>query len=577
MYFLDAIFNRKQTIGLRSNSLPCAPSWYLVWGAVVPEPEECTLFVPGKFALAQAQPCFSPKRRFGLVGDVWLSNRVGLLNELGIHPDLWTGTDAELLVQLWETYGIECLGHLTGRFGCAIWDCDRDRLWLVRDRVGASTLYYVRQGSQIWLAPRLRTLKRWRSNELDPIALRDYLSCAFVPGARTLWQQVQELRPGTVLCWPANKVQVYWQPTEAIPQVDKPLVWYGQKLRSHLEQIVQEYLPCDEPLGIYLSGGLDSSCITALATQFHDRPIHTYSIHFGADCRHELEFSGLVAAHCRTQHHILEITPDQMWHQFLMTMSHLDDPIGDPLTVPNYLVGQLASQQVRIILNGEGGDPCFGGPKNQPMLLNQLYHSPEGSPDPVLAYLASFKKCALDLPQLLLPEIWQTVQTEPSLFATDLESEGQYLNRLMLLNIKFKGADHILTKVNNLTCAAGLDGRSPLFDPRIVQLAMETPPQYKLAGANEKAVLKQAVADLLPPAIIQRPKSGMMVPVQLWFRQYWQRQAKQLLLHKRAAIAPYLNQALIQDWLHYRNDTWGRYGAKLWLLVSLELWLQANQ
>jgi asparagine synthase (glutamine-hydrolysing) len=253
----------------------------------------------------------------------------------------------------------------------------------------------------------------------------------------------------------------------------------------------------------------------------------------------------------------------------------LDDPIGDPLTVPNLLLGQLAQQQVSVVLNGEGGDPCFGGPKNQPMLLHQLYGG-VNQPDPLQAYLLAFQKCAADLPQLLKPEIWAAVRDKPSVFSADLASSASYLNRLMALNIKFKGADQILTKVNNLTRAAGVEGRSPLFDQRIVELSMQIPPEYKLVGAQEKAVLKQALADLLPERILSRPKSGMMVPVQMGFQKYWRREARALLLHRRAAIAPYLNQSLIRDWLDYRGDTWRRYGVKLWLLVSLEIWLQVN-
>ncbi len=122
-----------------------------------------------------------------------------------------------------------------------------------------------------------------------------------------------------------------------------------------------------------------------------------------------------------------------------------------------------------------------------------------------------------------------------------------------------------------------MQGRSPLFDQRIVELSMQIPREYKLSGVQEKAVLKQAVADLLPEQILLRPKSGMMVPVQRGFRKYWQREAKALLLNRKAAIAPYLNQALIREWHNYRGDTWQRYGVKLWLLVSLEIWLQVNR
>ena len=264
-----------------------------------------------------------------------------------------------------------------------------------------------------------------------------------------------------------------------------------------------------------------------------------------------------------------------MWQKLPETMGYLDDPIGDPLTVPNLLLANLAKESVEVVLNGEGGDPCFGGPKNQPMLLNELYGVVSGQ-DTLQAYLLSFQKCAPDLPQLLKPDIWAMVQDQPYPFDADLNSSMSYLNRLMTLNIKFKGADQILTKVNNLTQAAGIAGRSPLFDQRVVQLSMEIPPQYKLSGVQEKAVLKQAVADLLPEKILFRPKSGMMVPVQLGFQKYWQREAKTLLLNPKAAIAPYLNQGLIKEWLNYRGDTWGRYGVKLWLVVSLEIWLQVN-
>ena len=549
------------------------PVWLLAWGQFRAEPPDCTFLIPNQLAVSLIQPAFSPQGDYGVVGDIWLSNSVRLLQQVGIAPRDWRGTDQALVALLWERWGQDCLDYLEGVFGLAIWHQPSQRLWLVRDRVGGRTLYYTTVGSSCWIAPRLRTLRPHHSADLDLVALRDYLGCAFVPGERTLWQQVRELRPGTVLQLPDGQPEPYWQPQEEITHPQHSLAWHAQQLRSRLDQVVQDYLPTNEPVGVYLSGGLDSSCITALTAKFHPHPVHTYSIHFGADCPNELEFSDLVAQHCHTQHHILEITPEQMWGQLPITMAQLDDPIGDPLTVPNYLLAQLAKESVTIILNGEGGDPCFGGPKNQPMLLNQLYGSPDNNPNLVSAYLNSFKKCAADLPRLLNPEIWDSVKTTPSVFEADLFSSAQYLNRLMGLNIKFKGADHILTKVNNLTRAAGLEGRSPLFDQRIVQMAMETPPEYKVAGNQEKAVLKQAVADILPGAIIQRPKSGMMVPVQFWFRHYWQRQTKALLLSKKSAISPYLNQAIIRDWIEYRGDTWNRYGVKLWLLVSLEYWL----
>lgn len=559
-----------------NRSIP-SPTWHIAWG--IDTLQQKATWQDQKIAIftsQQSQISFSPSQRFVVTGEAWISDQKVLLQEYS--PEI---TALQLIARAWEGWGVEILSKLVGVFALAIWDTEQQTLWLGRDRTGAKTLYYTTSGTTRWIAPNMRSLAPHHSQDIDLVALRNYLCCGFVPGARTMWQQVRELRPGTMLSLPEAQIQTYWQLQEGRggdnSLAEKPsLEWYGKQLRSLLEQVVQEYLPASQPVGVFLSGGLDSSSITALAAQFHTAPIHTYSIHFGEKSPNELEFSSLVAKHCATQHHILEISFRQMWEQLPETMKCLDDPIGDPLTVPNLLIGKLAKESVQIILNGEGGDPCFGGPKNQPMLINQLYGDITQQ-DSLQAYLLSFQKCASDLPQLLKPEIWQAVQQQPYIFTEDLESDFSYLNRLMALNIKYKGADQILTKVNNLTNAVGLQGRSPLFDQRIVEYSLQIPPEYKLSGVQEKAVLKQAVADLLPPQIVHRVKSGMMVPVQMGFREHWQRQAKALLLNRKAAIAPYLNQALIREWLSYRGDTWSRYGVKLWLLTSLEIWLQVNR
>ncbi|NMG21448.1 asparagine synthetase B family protein [Brasilonema bromeliae] len=560
-------------------------TWSIAWGTVDASYEGiawrdekvAVILPPTASEVLTEKLAISCGEQFVVVGDVWLTNQAQLLQKLGIEPNSFALSPLQLVANLWERWGFECLNQLVGMFAFVVWDREKQVLQLVRDRVGARTLYYTTTGSVRWIAPKLRTLAPHRSSDLDLVALRDYLCCAFVPGERTLWQQVRELRPGTVLQFNDHKVQAYWQLQEKITAIDKPLAWHGARLRELLNQVVQEYLPPEnEPVGVFLSGGLDSSSITALAAKFHNSPVHTFSIHFGYESPNELEFSSLVASHCQTQHHILEITFRDMWERLPETMAYLDDPIGDPLTVPNLMLGRLARESVQVVLNGEGGDPCFGGPKNQPMLINSLYGSVTNQ-DSLQAYLISFQKCAADLPQLLKPEVWTAVQTTPWVFEEDFYSQASYLNCLMAMNIKFKGADQILTKVNNLTQAAHIHGRSPLFDQRIVDFSMEIPPDYKLSGVEEKAVLKGAIVDILPDTIINRPKSGMMVPVQLGFRKYWQREARNLLLSRNAAIAPYLNQSLIRDWLNFQGDTWSRYGVKLWLLVSLEIWLRVNQ
>ena len=584
----------------RSHSFDVTPSWYLAMGL---DREDTNItWRDLRVAIARIQPAFSPDQRFVVVGDIWLSNIAQLSGRFDFnmkdgqdaHPtrnqdgqDAHPTRDLEILAFLWEKKGIECLKFLEGMFAFAVWDRELEVLWLGRDRVGSRTLYYTTNGS-ICVAPQLRSLARFRSHDLDLVALRDYLCCAFVPGEQTLWKDLRELRPGMVLSMEdkrgfepqrrRDRREVYGEFREEIRDREKCLEWHGGRVRSLLEQVVGECLPSGEAVGAFLSGGIDSSCIVALAAKLHDYPVHTYSIHCGLEYPHELDFANLVAKHCGTQHHVLELNSDIIWDGLPLAMAYLDDPIGEGLTVPNMLMARAAKASVNVVLNGEGGDPCFGGPKNKPMLLNSLYgEAIQGEKlDSLAAYLTSFKKLYLDLPQLLKPDVWQAVKAEPSVFSPLLNSDANWLNRLMLLNIQFKGADYILTKVNNLTQASGVVGRSPLFDGRIVELSLQIPPEYKLFGAAEKAVLKQAVADLLPEAIIKRPKSGMVMPMQQWFRKDWNRKARGLLLGKNAAIAPYLNQSIIRDWLNYRGDAWGRYGYKLWLLVSLEIWLQVN-
>ena len=449
---------------------------------------------------------------------------------------------------------------------------------VTRDAIGERTLYYARGGKGVETSARLRDL-RPMAGGLDLEALRDYLSCAFVPGARTLYGGVRELRPGETLDLPTGAVVPGPEPAEGAGE-EETLESHAARLRPILEDAVRRRLPpSGEPVGVYLSGGLDSSLVAALVKRLHDGPVHTLSLHFGPDTPGELEWSGLVAAHCRTIHHVLEFSAKTIWKHLPETVAALDDPIGDPLTVPNLLLGQAArAEGIRTIFNGEGGDPVFGGPKNLPMVLHALYDDADSR----AAYFRSYQKCYDDLPRLLNPDILaklahlppQTDLLEP--FLGEKSPMKGYLNKLMLLNLRLKGADQILTKVSNLTGACGLTAASPLFDVRIVEAGFAIPARYKLDGAREKAVLKEAVRDLLPDAILTRPKSGMMVPVQRWFKGDLQKPARALLLSKKARIAPYLRRSPIEEWLDYRPLPFNRHGVRLWLLVTLELWMKEN-
>ena len=510
-------------------------------------------------------------------GEITLDNIAELRQRFGILES----TAGAVFAELWRVFGFETCIYALGMYAVAVYEPRKQQLTLVRDGVGAKTMYYAQKGQTFWFSTRLQSLRNSPAGggDLSVTALRKYLTFSYVPGSETMWRDLHELRPGTALSVPSYQIHAYWEPEQGEWDPDEGINDHAERLRDLVTDAVRVRLPAGDPVGVYLSGGLDSSLVTAIAARLSSNPILTYSLDFGSQYPSELAYANRVAAHCSTNHHTLTINADQMRDHIRATMAALDDPIGDPLTVPNYLLGKMAAKDTAVILNGEGSDPCFGGPKNQALLLNEMY-SPAVSREE--AYLRSYRKCYVDLSILLSPfaqERLLCAEPQEALLTPYFTngSMSSFLNKLMYINVRLKGADQILTKVNNLTTANNLLGRSPLFDRRIVELSFAIPPIYKLQGTNEKAVLKRAANDLLPMVILERRKSGMRVPVQEWFRKDLKGFARRILLDRRARLRPYVNKSVVKEWLNYEGAVWPRYGAKLWLLLSLEIWLQTHE
>lgn len=511
-----------------------------------------------------------------LSGELFLDNAQGLRELLSLPR----ASDAELILELIHGYGISGLSRLIGMFGMAVWDRRNQQLVLWRDGTGARTLFYTHQQGSAWFASRLYNVRRAAvvSSDINPLSIRRYLTFSYIPGADTMWSDVSELQPGEILALPEGASNLSWFPKEQIdPGVS--MQHHAQQLRGLLETVIDEMLPSSQPPAVLLSGGIDSSLVVALASRMTNEKIPTFSVHFGAEYPNELEFSQLVADQYRTEHHVIEITPPMIAQNLEATMAALDNPIGDPLTVPNYLMGQFARKHSQYVFNGEGGDQCFGGPKNAPMLLSEYYSS---SVSRETNYLCAYRKCYDELPLLLSARVQaelRTRQTDESLVGKYLRDATftSYVNRLMLANVRMKGSDHIMAKVNNLTVANGLIGRSPLFDQRVIAYSFCIPPRFKVSGSEEKLVLKEAVAELLPEIIIKRPKSGMRVPIQSMFLNGLQHYARKVLRDPKARIRPYLAQNTVKDWLGRYGTIPSRHGANLWQILSLEVWLRVHE
>lgn len=473
------------------------------------------------------------------------------------------------------------LAEVDGAFAAAWRDPESGALHLARDPVGERSVYYARIRGGIAFASTLRPLldSGLVERELNRPALPAYLSFGYVPGPETLVAGVRQLLPGQHLVFRRTRVEEEWlwalPPEDAAHDGEDVL---RRRLRARLEHAVAVRLPAGDPVAVTLSGGIDSSLVAALAARLHDGPVATYSLSFGRGIPNELEFAAAVAAACGTDHHVVELTPRAVMAGFDDTIASLSTPIGEPLTVGNSALFAAASGSAGVVLNGEGGDPCFGGPKNLPMLLRDLYGPAATSPAARFleqSYLAAHRKCFVELERMIDPELVAAAALEERV-TPHLEDDRwtTLVNRLMALNVTSKGGHHILPKVDQLSRPHGVLPRSPLFDRGVVDTALRLAADFKLRGAEEKYILKRAVEDLLPSEIVSRRKSGMRVPVEVWLQGRFDRFARERLLD---GLAPHgiVQRRYLEELV--RPDPASpprRRGVKIWLLLSLEAWLR---
>lgn len=490
-----------------------------------------------------------------------------------------------LPVDLWNLFqeqGVDFVRQLHGAFVMAI--VVRDTIYLVRDAAGQRTLYYQLENNTFTFAIETKGVKVGAkgASALYLPGLFQYLSYSFVPLEHTLLRDVKELRAGCYvkLCQGDQEVQQedFFSITN-IPKSDRQdLLYWTQRLRKEIDEDIQQKLQHKEEVGVFLSGGLDSSIIAARVAQLHHRPIHTFSIHFGKKYPNENAFAKLVADRYQTIHHEVEIKPKHFARRLPDIIRHLDEPSGDPITAPNFELARYAKDHVECIFNGEGGDPCFGGPKNMSMLLHHWYGEPVSREQ---AYLTSYRRGYQHLERLLLPGVFEQLNPKEDLegiLSPYFEVPGlSFLDKLMRINIKLKGAHLILPKVERMLGAHGFVPYAPLFSKKVIASSMEMPSNLKLQQGIEKYILKMAFAEDVPAAIIKRPKSGMRVPVRYWFQGELRRMAKQVLSMTRIREGGIFEPGAIKELLAYDRDSGlDRHGLLLWMLLTFELWREQN-
>lgn len=494
-----------------------------------------------------------------------------------------SNNNSELIAKIFIKEKENFFKEIEGSFVFSIYDKKSKTFFVVRDQLGEKVVYYnykdqiLSYASEIKAIISLDHIKR----TMNISSMEKYFIFSYVPGEETMIEGIYELLPAYYLKYSEDGLRkvCYWDLAQKINnQIDDDDLLISE-LKQLLNDSVKKRMPENEPIGLFLSGGIDSSLVAAIAQKHREDKINTYSIYFGKEYPNELYYSSMVAEHIKSNHKIVEIKPKNFLNDMFNIIRCLDDPIGDPITVPNFLLAGIASKENKTVLNGEGGDPLFGGPKNIPMILSHLYSNTETNYELEKYYLKSYKKCYDIINSLfsdkLLSNLKRTERPEQFInkYLNGIETDS-LLQKLMFLNTKLKGTHHILVKVDKMTSANNINAIAPIFTPDISQFSFQIPPNKKLNGRVEKYILKKSVEDILPHEVVYREKKGMMVPVKFWFQKDLKKYAKKILTKKNINEKGYFNYDFIKNLIDYNLDEHQKshMGLKLWMIITFEIW-----
>ncbi|TMK78936.1 MAG: asparagine synthase (glutamine-hydrolyzing) [Actinobacteria bacterium] len=513
-----------------------------------------------------------------------------------------TSGDTEVLVHLYEEHGERFPDRLRGMFAVALWDSERRRLLLARDRYGIKPLYYREADGELAFGSELRALPR---GEIDLDALEAFLAFNSVPGPLTIFRDVRKLQPGHVLVWESGRSEVtrYARPapvpaSEARDDEEAELV---EELRARMRDSVRAHLVSDVSVGVLLSGGIDSSLLAALAAEELSEPLRTFSIGFEERSFDELGDARLVAQRYDTNHRELVLRPDAAL--LLPALAEaFDEPFADSSALPTYLVSQLAAEDVKVALSGEGGDELFGGYYTYaadllaqragwtaPLLRPLVERLPTSSARASFDYRAKRFVRAAHLPPLERHHGWKEIFSPDAraaltgrrgdfdpvdlLRARFAETEGaEPLARLQDVDLGTYLVDDLLAKTDRASMAHSLEARVPFLDPVVTNFAFALPTRHKVRGFRKKVLLRKAAAPLVPPELLGRRKRGFSIPAAAWLRGELEPFARDTLspdtLQRQGFFRPETVTRLIDDHVAGREDL----SRQLWGLLAFTLW-----
>lgn len=560
------------------------------------------------------QPIYNESRSVAVVLNGEIYNYRELRRELESRGHSFTTNgDTEVIAHLYEDHGAELVHKLSGMFAFAVWDLERRRLVIARDRVGKKPLFYAQGNGWLAFASELNALMTDSeiSREVDASSIDSYLAYGYIPAPDSIWRTVKKLPPAHTLVWEDGVAETerYWR-LEYSHKRHGHLHDLEEQLRALLGASVKRRMISDVPLGLMLSGGIDSSVVLSEMAPVSSGPVKTFSIGFEEDAYNELPRARLVAERFGTDHHELVVTPDAI-EMLPRLVRHYGEPFADSSAIPSFYLSEMTRRHVTVALNGDGGDESFGGylrhvantvtagldhvPRSARRRLADLADHVPGSAD--RRGLASYTRRLLESADLdgveryadhvsifgirerracldrAFRETIDETKAERFIRHTWFTAPcDRPLDLLLSVDVNAYLPYDLLVKMDIATMAHGLEARSPFLDHEVMEFAASLAPSAKVSLLRKKHLVRRAYAGRVPASILRGRKRGFAVPLDHWFRRQLKDHVREALLDREAATAQYLAPGvaagLIADHTSGRVDR----SAKLWALLMLESW-----
>lgn len=547
-------------------------------------------------------------------GNIWITFNGEIYNFQSLRKELErdgvsfrSHSDTEVILALYEKFGIDCIAHLRGMFAFAIWDERLNRLFLVRDRLGKKPLKYAITSNGITFASELKAILKDPDvpRDIDETAIHHFLSLQHVPSPRTGFRGIQKLPPAHYLMWEKGKTTLkqYWTLDFSQKLSHTEDEWI-ELVRNEIKTAVQLRMISDVPLGVFLSGGIDSSIITTLMAQASSKPIKTFSIIFDEKKHDESPYIQKIVQQLGTEHQQWIIKPDAR-KELEQLVEQYEEPYADPAALPTYCMSREVKKEVTVVLNGDGGDENFAGyrayaayvwdkkffhqwpqwirksaarltPKSFDR-MDRFFAHPDRSPEERwLQYVCFFTED--ERSELYTPERREQFQNESTSKHLanyfNASHSNDALDRVLFTDTSTHLPDNLLTKVDMATMAFGVESRSPFLDHRFMELAASMPSHLKLRGTQGKFILKKAFSKEIPHDILHRPKKGFDLPLDEWFRTELNSYAHDVLLSPKAMQRGWFQKEKLEKLFKQHTQGERDYGRQLWTLLMLELWFQ---